>query len=355
MMNGDIDKLKIVISDFHLGKGAQGENGRDNPLEYFFRDDDFVDLLRFYSSGTFSQVPCELIIAGDFFNLMQVDYRERFPDIITPAIAVEKLNKILDGHRDLFAFLREFLHAPHRDLSFIVGNHDPGLLLEEVQAVVRQAIHEKARFFPRSHAFDGIYIEHGHQFEVINQFDPEYCWVCVDPDKGVTLDLPWGSYFVIDYLNKIKMMRPFADRIKPFKAYLKWALLHDKAFAITAIFKLLGFYLRNRFHADSRRRKKFRLTWRYLRQACFVSCVCDTEAEKFLHNSPYHTMILGHTHKAVEVSIDQGKKYINTGTWTHILEQKGKELVPRFRLTYGRIMYAHGVPQCSLEEWRGAG
>lgn len=354
-MNGDIDKLKIVISDFHLGKGPTLEDGKSNPLEDFCHDKAFIKLLEFYTSGDFSNAPVELIIVGDFANLLQVDYRERFPDVISPAIAVEKVQKVIRGHVEVFQALRGFMGLRSRDLTFIVGNHDPGLLLREVQNVLRGIISERIRFFPRYYAFDGIYIEHGHQFEVINQFDPEYCWVCVDPDKGVTLDLPWGSYFVIEFLNRIKIWRPFVDKVKPFKAYLKWALLHDKAFAITAIFKLLGFYLRNRFHADSRRRKKFRLTWRYLRQACFVSCVCDTEAEKFLYNSPYHTMILGHTHKAVEVSIDQGKKYINTGTWTHILEQKGKELVPRFRLTYGRIMYAHGVPQCSLEEWRGAG
>ena len=63
-------KLKVIVSDFHLGEGQ--ERGSLNPWENFHHDDKFAELLRYYSTDYYEDEDVELIINGDFFDLLQV-------------------------------------------------------------------------------------------------------------------------------------------------------------------------------------------------------------------------------------------------------------------------------------------
>ena len=69
-------KLKLVLSDLHLGKGMRLPNGAINFLEGFYYDDQFVEFIHYYSSGVYRHHDIELIINGDFFDFLQVDYKE---------------------------------------------------------------------------------------------------------------------------------------------------------------------------------------------------------------------------------------------------------------------------------------
>jgi hypothetical protein len=64
-------KLKIVLSDFHLGAGPPDTS--QNPLEDFVADEDFalfLETIRAESDRDHKEV--ELIINGDFFEFLQV-------------------------------------------------------------------------------------------------------------------------------------------------------------------------------------------------------------------------------------------------------------------------------------------
>ena len=67
-----IKKIKIVISDLHLGKGKVLENGGLNSLEEFYYSEKLVEFIHYYSSGIYRDYEVELIINGDFLNFLQV-------------------------------------------------------------------------------------------------------------------------------------------------------------------------------------------------------------------------------------------------------------------------------------------
>ena len=46
-------KIKLIVSDLHLGLGKTLEGGRLNSLEEFGFDDKFVEFLHYYSNGSF--------------------------------------------------------------------------------------------------------------------------------------------------------------------------------------------------------------------------------------------------------------------------------------------------------------
>ena len=72
-------KIIIVISDIHLGAGAIVD-GRRNPLEDFHSDKELVDFFDYYSAGIYQHLDVEIIINGDFLDLLAVPYVKYFDD-----------------------------------------------------------------------------------------------------------------------------------------------------------------------------------------------------------------------------------------------------------------------------------
>src|SRR3954464_7374982 len=66
-------RFKLVVSDFHLGKGRYFADGTQNILEDFVYDREFADFLTFYRTGTYLDSEVELILNGDILNLLQMD------------------------------------------------------------------------------------------------------------------------------------------------------------------------------------------------------------------------------------------------------------------------------------------
>ena len=91
-------KIKLVISDLHLGKGRILDDGGLNSLEEFYYADKLVEFFQFYSSGAYRDYEVEVIINGDFLNFLQVDYKGHFLTAITETIALEVLKKIIQAH-----------------------------------------------------------------------------------------------------------------------------------------------------------------------------------------------------------------------------------------------------------------
>ena len=88
-------KIKIVLSNLHLGKGRFLENGGLNSLEEFYYGDKLVEFISYYSTGIYKDYDVELIINGDFLNFLQVDYKGHFLTVLTESISLEILKKII--------------------------------------------------------------------------------------------------------------------------------------------------------------------------------------------------------------------------------------------------------------------
>jgi len=345
-------KVKLVISDFHIGRGRWLEDGSLNPLEQFIYDEKFIEFLDYYSSGDYRRADVELIINGDFLNTIQVDYDERLPDALTEAGSLEKVRLIVEGHPEIFDALRRFAHTPHHSITYIFGNHEPALLWKSVQQYLEEVLETKIRFPGFSYIFDGIYVEHGQQYHAINRFDPNRLFLSKGLKEPI-INLPWGSFFVIKYLNQLKLKRPHIDRVQPFGRYLFLSLVFDPWFAVPSIIKLIFFFFRQHLDWHPERKNPILTSLSILRDLS-LNPPLERYARQILSRGHYHTVIFGHNHQPAYRKLGKNQLYVNTGTWNDLIHLDLANLGRQRRMTYAYIEYnRQGVPQTRLKIWKG--
>jgi UDP-2,3-diacylglucosamine pyrophosphatase LpxH len=354
-------KLKVIVSDFHIGEGQ--ERGSLNPWENFHHDDKFAELLRFYSTDYYEDEDVELIINGDFFDLLQVHYDGEFTDVVTEDVAVAKLKSCLDGHPAVTRALASFVEAPRKHITYIPGNHDIDLVFPRARRLFREAVtgnplDERVRFVVDSefYEFDGVQIHHGHQFEAMNSFDMKRLFL----SKGLpapVLNLPWGSIFILKVLNRLKEQRPYVDRIQPFNLYLYGAVFLDTFFAMRIGALAAYHFLKTRVFTPFSRKRRARLmkTLKILFEYSAFPDM-DAHARKLLaKQEKVHAVLFGHTHLAKVRRFAHDKLYINTGTWTDLISLDLANFGMRNELTYALVEYPQDEPRprVSLKAWIG--
>lgn len=346
-------RLKLVLSDFHLGKGRTLANGEKNLLEDFTADRQFIEFLEHYSSDQYKRAEVELIINGDFFNLLQVDYRDEFTDFITEGDSLHKLRRILQGHPELFAKLGEFSQAPNHSVTFILGNHDPGLLWEGVQQALCEGLKGQVNFVMGTYFVDGVHVEHGNQYSADNRYDPQEYFLSENLPEPI-IHLPFGSFFVIHYLNEIKKQRSYIDKIYPFGLYLRWALIHDTWFAIKSLLKLSFWFFRFILTPNPARKIGIMQAFGILSELSLHPKLKREAARILNRDKDCRIVIFGHTHQHTHISFGPGKDYFNSGTWNEKISLEVGTLGRVLRLTFVQIDYdKQGQPQGSLKEWKG--
>ena len=248
-------KLKIVLSDLHIGAGHIDEH--DNRLEDFRANEALVDFLHERRhEGEREEREIELIINGDFFEFLQVpavddfDPAASYPQDVyldsSEEASVKRLNIIVEGHQDIFNALSDFMHVEEaqRSITIIKGNHDVNLYWPGVKKRLREILGASGarasllRFANEFVSREKIYVEHGHQHaEKINgyydSFDPR---LQTDPNQ---LYYPAGSCFVVDFLNHVEPDFWFVDHIKPIPTLIWFAFHWDFDLACKALTSLL--------------------------------------------------------------------------------------------------------------------
>ncbi len=235
----------IVISDLHLSAGFNKETKRYSREEDFFFDNEFKRFLECLEKE--NQGNNHLIINGDLFDFLQVngdfakklekegkirlDKKEDIYGLGTePHKTVFKLQRIRDGHKTFFEALRNFL-SKGNELSIISGNHDIELFWEEVQKELINILSDKDSAIKGRIKFylwfyydkeNKIYIEHGSQYDNWNSFKFILYPVMPQVERRKIL-LPFGSFFVRYFFNKVEDFNPFADNIKPSSRYMQRA------------------------------------------------------------------------------------------------------------------------------------
>jgi UDP-2,3-diacylglucosamine pyrophosphatase LpxH len=274
----------IVISDLHLSVGYDEKTGRYSRNEDFFFDEEFKRFLQYLQKVNSRKK--HLIIAGDLFDFLQVDgdkvkelykdgkteesykkWRGPFKNKLTKREkkfglgteedkTVWKLGVIADGHPAFFQALANFL-SEGNCLSIITGNHDIELYWKKVQKklvnriiefknsqVTDQQIEDRIDFYPWFY-YDKdykTYIEHGNQYDRLNSF--QYFLHPLLEHGSDKLWLPFGSFFVRYFFNKLEISNPFADNIKPPTKYMRWAWKEDKLQFLKTILRYLPTMIR---------------------------------------------------------------------------------------------------------------
>src|ERR687894_2349757 len=176
------DTLVVFVSDSHLG-GDPGCDGFESPAEL---EALFVELAA-------REGPVELILAGDFFDFLQIGKVPEGED--RAALTMDR-----PEYRDLFAALGRFREAEGKRVIYLPGNHDaesfwnPGIQ-ETLRG--RGLVDEFAYRYLASMEVDGerrvIYCEHGNQLDPANTVE----------DYSDPLDTPLGHHVVTDFTRRI--------------------------------------------------------------------------------------------------------------------------------------------------------
>ena len=345
-------KLKLIVSDFHLGSGRTSGGGMPNPMEDFHHDHRFREFIEYYTQRPYDDAEIELIFNGDMLNLIQVDYHGHFPTVITENVSMAKLRAVIAGHPGFFQTLRVFLGNPKHSLTYVIGNHDQEMMWKLVRTGFEEAVGREVLWKNTHYLVDGVHIEHGHQYEAINRVDPARPFLTEGLPEPI-LNLPWGTLFTVQYLIRVKMSRPYIDKVRPFRMVLFWALLHDTGAAIRHIFRLVGYFVSTRFSRSRYRHVNLSATLKMLREASVFPDLTDA-ARRILQTPEIHSVVFGHTHVYKQVQLGAAKQYINTGTWTDIVSLDLESYGRRTKLTYVRVDYDEaGHSTALLRHWIG--
>lgn len=362
-----VDKVKVIISDCHLSAGKVFE-GHLNPYEDFHYDDEMVALFEHFSSGEYGEGPSgprnvELVIAGDYFDYLNVPYEGEFEEAVTEDISLYKTEAIIAGHPKVMAALKRFASKPGKSITYLIGNHDADLFFEKVRERITREWDprgeypsEKVRLIADTDRLSfegGVEIHHGNQFEAGAVLNFQQPLLKDFLDKPV-LNIPWGSFFVLKIINRLKSEREYIDKIRPAKVFILIGMILDPWFTVKFCFLSVFYFLKTRFIWSPRRKSSFKITLEILRQEAKVFQDLEREARQVLERNPgLQTVIFGHTHYPMNRIYGDGRQYINTGTWTRMVNLDWRGLGRQFRRTFALVHISEGKAHCELRHWVG--
>ncbi len=248
-------------------------------------------------------------------------------------------------------------------MSYVVGNHDVGMLWPGPRRLFCEAVHAPVSFYDVKYQFDGIHVEHGQQYERFAQVDMSKPFITRGLPEPV-LNLPWGSLYVAVLLPKIKQARPHVDKVRPPSAFIRWVLIHDFFWGVKAGLWSLKFIFdtilfRNRYQIH----QGVKATLALLKEVTIYPNY-DKIAFKILeHEESIHTVIFGHTHLLRYRQWREGKQYFNEGTWNEFTNLELDDFGKQIRLTYAYIEYpavdlavdlTEKKPWVRLKQWNGS-
>jgi UDP-2,3-diacylglucosamine pyrophosphatase LpxH len=356
-------KIKVITSDMHLSAG-RFLDGNQNPHEDFYFDREFIEFLEYFSTDKFGDgCEVELILNGDVLDFLNVPISGDFLDVVTEDIALEKLYIILKGHQDVLEALQSFVKRPGKRIIYNVGNHDLDLFFPKVKELLSRAIGgndwTKDKIWINTEMEyieypEGIRIHHGNQFEAVHTTNYSQPLITENLAEPI-LYLPWGSLYVLKIINRLKLERDYIDKVKPAKLFVILGLLTDPFFTLKFLFLSMVYFLQTRFIYSPKRRATIRNTLAIMQQEITPFFGLEDDAKNILNQNPQiNTVIFGHTHGPMQRFYADGRSYINTGTWTRMINLDFRHLGQATHLTFAFIEYdENNKPNASLQEWIG--
>ena len=256
-----MDENIAILSDLHLGEGVHPVTRRVSRLENFYFDHEFERLLtHLQQRRDETGKPWMLIINGDLIDFLRVTSLPKSPQETSdlahisptkrkyglgtsPAESKWQLEQVIAGHPVVFRSLALFAFAGNR-VVIIKGNHDvnwfwPAVryrFLEKMEGFMREVCSTCGqdenkvaealdRFEIRQWVYyiEGLlYVEHGNQYDPSNAFKHFLYPLLIDPESPVDLyeiDLPFGSFFLRYFFNKIEYYNPRAANYRYTSSY----------------------------------------------------------------------------------------------------------------------------------------
>jgi UDP-2,3-diacylglucosamine pyrophosphatase LpxH len=353
-------EVKIVVSDLHLGTGTRP--GEENPYEDFYQDERFEEMLAHYSEGVFTDIPVELIINGDFLDLLKVPYKGQFVTEITEDIALDKVRRCIRGHKKVFDALASFVSKPNHKVTYIAGNHDLDIAFPKVQALLRARLGledgaDALKFVVEEDYYrlpSGIVVTHGHTFEEMNRIEPRT--PLIEREDGTkVVNMPWGSKFFANVIAPAKSERRIIDLVQPLSSFILWGLFFDMRFTLSVLWRIILFFLHTRVKNIYERELNITKTLQIVGEEFAFYNNLERRASTLLRESQdIRVLIVGHSHNPRFRRYPQGKIYVNSGTWVQRVSLDLNNLGTSTILTYVECTYYKGRPPIvRLLRWRG--
>lgn len=359
-----------MVSDLHLGAGLS-VNNRRNFLEDFHYDKELIEFIEYHSSGHYLDREVELIINGDFFDLLAVPFVKYFDDEFwSEKAALDKLKMCVDAHAGVLEALKDFLSYPNNRVVYIIGNHDAELVFESLREYLINQIPEKDRhkfrillnddtiYIPE----DGIVLKHGHEYELAHQYSIKTC-IATDINHNKYFIPPWGSYYVTRVINKFKEGRDYINAVRPVNKFIINGIIYDPLYTVRFIFANFYYFFMVRFVMIFKQNKKLSEVLNSVKKEIHLFQNYESLTEEYVTSDEnIKALIVGHTHDPIFREYDDGSIFINTGTWTKMYNLDFGKNFNGAKLTFARVdVKEKGEEQTgrfdhleiSLNEWRG--
>jgi UDP-2,3-diacylglucosamine pyrophosphatase LpxH len=356
-----IDKTILVLSDLHLGAGPHVD-GKPNVLEDFHYDEELVDFLIYFSTGEFVQRDVELIINGDFFDLLAVPFIPFYDDDYwSEEAALHKLKIITKAHEEVMNAITNFCSIKNKKIIYIIGNHDGECILQSLRDHLMSFIEDKNRdsfniISPENGEYTpykGIVVKHGHEYEIANKFIPSNS--IIEDNEGKRYFLPpWGSYYVVRVINKFKEQRDHINAVRPIKRFLINGMIYDTLYTLRFIFANAFYFVFVRFIVFFKQGHKMKDVLAHAISELELFRDYESMTEDYFEENPEtKLLIMGHTHSPSYKIYAGGEIFLNTGTWTDMyyigFENKGQGS----NLTFANIEIYKDSFDSSLYSWKG--
>lgn len=356
-------KTILIFSDIHLGAGTYFK-GVKNYLEDFHYDEEMVEFLTYYSSGDFEKREVELIINGDFFDLLAVPFVEYFDDEFwSEEAALEKLKIIINAHQEVMKALSDFLNKKNKKVFYIIGNHDGEMILPALKDYFLEQFTEEQKQKITIHSvpggeyepYSGILLKHGHEYEYAHNFHPINS-ICKDEEGKRYFIPPWGSYYVTRVVNKFKEERDYINAVRPIKKALINGLIYDTFFTMRFLLANIFYFIMVRFIFFFKQGNSLKEMLSHSKKELEIFGDYEELAkEVFEKREDIYCLIVGHTHEPIHRTYVNGKTFINTGTWTNMYHLDWGKSKGNPQLTYAQVnIYDQEErPEVALRLWYG--
>jgi UDP-2,3-diacylglucosamine pyrophosphatase LpxH len=340
----NVQKVILVISDLHLSAGKMIK-GKKNLLEDFHYDSELVDFLNYYCSGDYADIEVELIINGDFLDFLAVPYVEYYDDEYwSEKAALEKLKMIMSAHKGVLDAMKNFLSKEGKKIVYIIGNHDAEFVFDSLKQEFLGYFGEPGKKIILSNAISthvptpGVSIQHGHQYERAHDFDQENA--VVETLNGEKYFIPpWGSYYVTNVINKYKQERSFINAVRPIKHFMIHGLIFDTFFTLRFMLSNFYYFMMVRFwHYYLVKRSVRQVVQDLLRELELFQDFETLTRQYFEKHPESRVLIVGHTHNPNFRIFNDGTIFINTGTWTRMVNLDLGQWNYGNALTYAKIL-----------------
>lgn len=347
--------------------------------------------------------------------------------------SIWKLDLISKGHSEFFKSLSDWIKKGNK-IFIVKGNHDLEwsflavrnyfrLLMAEIMCgdetqnmrkFLTETVIPNIHFFDDSLVIDGeFYLEHGHRYDKFtfvldNPFTVNS--KTIKPQNKQTirdqLNIPFGSFFNRYIINRIELLYPYADNIKPASNIFP-IMIRERLSVALRIFGQAFILLKRLFSPGTIKYVKFMFArfflfflicllalggtayfiYKYFHPSLQIPAACedtgfidklvmnaikyagllllsyllsrivssyqlsepeslaDNALDIFRRNSGYKIITMGHTHNPSEYVFADGRRFYNTGTWIPIIETSSAEIREDKTYTFLHLIRSEGMLQ----------